>query len=70
MTLLERVQANAAKKAGLSVEEVRTKSPEAIRDHLTKKTGKKFSIISEFPSVGRGNVLRDGIVSSRQIDRM
>lgn len=69
MTLLEKVVANVAKKTGLTPDEIKKKSPEAMRDYLTKKTGKAFSVTTEFPSIGRGNVLRDGITSSRQINK-
>lgn len=69
MTLLEKVVASVSKKVGLTPEEIRSKSPEQIREHLTKKTGKPLTITTEFPHIGRGNVLRDGIVSSAQINR-
>lgn len=69
MTLLEKVVANVAKKTGLTPDEIKKKSPEAIRDYLTKKTGKSFTVTTEFPSIGRGNVLRDGITTSSQINR-
>lgn len=69
MTLRDKVVANAAKKAGLTTDQVRSMSPEKIRAHLTRKTGKPFTISTAFPFIGRGNVLRDGIVSSKEIDR-
>jgi len=69
MTLHERVVANAAAKAGLSPDQMKSMSPEAIRKHLTTRTGKTFTISSAFPYIGRGNVLRDGIITSKEIDR-
>jgi len=48
---------------------MKSMSPEAIRKHLTAKTGKPFTISTSFPFIGRGNVLRDGILSSKEIDR-
>jgi len=69
MNLQDRVVANAAKQTGLTPDQMKSMSPEAIRKHLTAKTGKPFTISTSFPFIGRGNVLRDGILSSKEIDR-
>lgn len=69
MTPLEKVVASISKKTGLSAAEIKCKSPEAIRNYITKNTGKPLTITTEFPHIGRGNVLRDGIVSSSRINR-
>jgi hypothetical protein len=69
MTPLEKVVANVSKRTGLSASEIKCKSPEAIRSYITKSTGKPLTITTEFPHIGRGNVLRDGIVSSSRINR-
>lgn len=54
---------------GLSSKEIKEKSPEEIKDYIKKKTGKSISFKSEFPVIGRGNVLRDGIITSKEIDK-
>lgn len=69
MTLLDKVVANVAKKTGLTAAEIKSKSPEEIREYFTRKTGKQFTITSEFPFIGRGNVLRDSIASSKRINK-
>ena len=70
MTLLEKVVQNVSRKTGLTPEEIKNKSPEDIRVHLTKRTGKPFTVTSAFPFIGRGNVLRDGIVSTAQLNKI
>lgn len=55
--------------SGLSPDDIKGLSPSSIRDHLTKKTGKKFRVLSMFPTIGRGNVLREGGVTSEQINK-
>ncbi|WP_028579427.1 hypothetical protein [Desulfogranum japonicum] len=69
MPLHEEVMAGIARKTGLSPEQIRKSSPEEIRAHLTKKTKKDFKITSAFPFIGRGNVLRDKLRSSKDINR-
>ncbi|MCQ2336372.1 MAG: hypothetical protein MJ010_04230 [Paludibacteraceae bacterium] len=55
--------------SGLSVAQIRSFTPEELRSHLENKNGKPFQYVSEFPVVGRGNVLRDGLYSREDIDR-
>lgn len=69
MPLHEKIMAGIARKTGLSVDEIKNTSPEKLKQHLTKKTGKPFKVISVFPFVGRGNVLREGLKSSAEINR-
>ena len=69
MKYYERVVSGAERKTGLSAAEIRTFSPERIRLFLEKKNGKKFRFVSEFPTIGRGNVLRDNIASRDDLDR-
>jgi hypothetical protein len=68
MTITERSERNAEAITGLPVDELRRMSPEEYREHCEKKTGKKLQIKSEFPFIGRGNVLRDGIISRDSLD--
>jgi hypothetical protein len=60
---------NIEKKTGMSIEDIKLKSPEQQRDFFSKKTGKPLEIITEFPFIGRGNVLRGGLVSSSKINK-
>lgn len=69
MTNRERLLANISRKTGLTVAQIQDMSPDAMRTYLTKKTHKPFKIISMFPLIGRGNVLRDGIVDTVTINK-
>jgi hypothetical protein len=72
--LQKRIEKNAESITGMSVNELRSISPEKFRHYCERKFGQPFSFISEFPLIGRGNVLRDGIISrcalNLEIDRM
>lgn len=70
----ERIEKNAEFITGMPINELREASPEEFRKYCEKKSGKRFEFVSEFPSIGRGNVLRDGIISrdalNEEIDRV
>lgn len=63
-----KVEKNAEKVTGLSLSEIKAISPEKFRIYLEKKNKKPFSFTSEFPVIGRGNVLRDSLITSRIIN--
>jgi hypothetical protein len=63
------VEKNAENLIGLSAETIRKYSPNELRLHLENKNKRKFSYTSEFPVIGRGNVLRDGIKTSEEINK-
>jgi len=67
--LNRKLLSSIAKKAGLTPEQIRSASPEELRTHLTKKTGKRFVVETKFPWIGRGNVLRDGLMDSGTINQ-
>lgn len=69
MPLNKKIMAGIARKAGLTENEVKNMSPEKLKQHLTKRTGKKFKITSVFPAIDRGNVLRDSLVGSAEINK-
>lgn len=69
MVLSKKLLTGIANKSNLSIDEIKNISPEDLRRHLTKKTRKDFKVISVFPIIGRGNVLRDGIRSSKEINK-
>jgi len=63
------VEKNVENLIGLSAETIRKYSPDELRLHLENKNKRKFSFTSEFPVIGRGNVLRDGIKTSEEINK-
>lgn len=69
MTTFDKLIKNIEKKTGMSIDEIKANSPEKHREYFTKKTGKPFKMTSEFPFIGRGNVLRDGLVGSDKINK-
>lgn len=56
-------------RVGLNVDDIRSYSPEKLRTFLEQRNKRKFSFKSEFPTIGRGNVLRDSLVTSNQLNR-
>ncbi len=57
------------KKVGLNIDEIRKMSPTDFSNFIKQKKNKKLSFFSEFPFIGRGNVLRKGIISSDEINK-
>jgi hypothetical protein len=65
----ETVEKNIESLIGLSANTIRKFSPSELRLHLENKNKHKFFFTTEFPVIGRGNVLRDGIKTSEEINR-
>jgi len=63
------IEKNVEKTVGLSVDEIRRYSPDELRRFLEEKNKKKFSFITEFPVIGHGNILRDSIITTEEINR-
>ena len=63
------VEKNVEDLVGLSAETIRKYSPNELRSHLENKNKRKFSFTTEFPIIGRGNVLRDNVKTSEEINR-
>ena len=57
------------KNVGFGLSEIKKLNPIEINSYLKKKSGNKINITSEFPFIGRGNVLRDGIISHDKINQ-
>ncbi|MBR7079506.1 MAG: hypothetical protein IKI40_03185 [Treponema sp.] len=53
---------------GLRLDQIKDYSPSKFREYLERKNNKKFSFLSAFPVIGRGNVLRDNLVTSIQLN--
>mgnify|MGYP000113762033 CR=1 FL=1 len=66
--LYSRVLKNTEKKVGLSIEKIREYSPSELRQYLEEKNKKELLFLSEFPNVGRGNILRDQPASRKLIN--
>jgi hypothetical protein len=50
------------------ISEIRDLNVEDLRKYLERKNSKTLVFKSEFQTVGRGNVLRDNIITSAQLD--
>jgi hypothetical protein len=53
---------------GLSIAQVRDMGVTELRAYLEKKNGTKQRIVSEYPVIGRGNILRDGLISTEKLN--
>ena len=63
------VEKNVESLIGLSAEIIRKFSPSELRLHLENKNKRKIFFTTEFPVIGRGNVLRDGIKTTEEINK-
>lgn len=64
-----KVEKYAERVTGLTLEQIKLISPEKFRSYLEKKNKKPFSFTSEFPVIGRGNVLRDSLITSSALNK-
>lgn len=62
------IEKKVVENTGLSLAQIKDYSPSKFREYLEKKNNKKFSFLSAFPVIGRGNVLRDNLISSSQLN--
>jgi hypothetical protein len=53
---------------GLPIDVLRQTPIEELRESAEHKLGRPFQIVSVFPWAGRGNVLRDRLVSREELD--
>lgn len=60
--------ARLTRKTGLSIEEVYEKTPYETREYFEKKNRTPFSYVSEYPTIGRGNILRDCLITREEIN--
>ena len=65
---------NISRKTNLTIEQIRNTPLDELRAFLKANNTNSLRVVSEYPAIGRGNVLRDGIVSgselNSEIDRM
>ncbi len=62
------IEKKVVEDTGLSLAQIKDFSPSKFREFLEKKNNKKFSFLSAFPVIGRGNILRDNLISSSQLN--
>ena len=68
MTQAEMVLEHAAATVGMSLSDLKNAEVSEIRRKIEEKHGKPLSFTSEFPIIGRGNVLRDRIMTTQHIN--
>ena len=68
MKLSRALENNIAAKAGLTIDQIRKMPIEDLRTHFELRRGGPLKFVSEFPAIGRGNVLRDGLISSEELN--
>ena len=64
----ENVIENIEAVTGLTRSQIKSFSPAELRSYVEKKGGRRLTFVSEFPFIGRGNVLRDNLMTSSQIN--
>ncbi len=55
MTISEKFHESIEARVGLSIEQIKSYSPEKLRSYLEKRNRKIFSFTVEFPIIGRKN---------------
>lgn len=68
-SVLRDLEVSVEKLTGKSVADLRQSSIEGYRRERESVLKQPMRIISKFPFIGRGNVLRDRIISRGQIDK-
>ena len=53
---------------GMSIEYIRNTPLDEIRASIERRLNKPLPIVSMFPWIGRGNVLRDRMISRKELD--
>jgi len=57
------------KHTGLGITKLRNMGIHEIRAHCEKKHQSPTRFVSEFPQIGRGNVLRDGLLDTETLNK-
>jgi hypothetical protein len=68
MQLSEAVLKSIEADLGKSIEEIRNQSLSEHRKEVEAKHGKPMSLSVNYPTIGRGNVLRDCVLSHEQVE--
>lgn len=67
---LARIEKTVERITGASAAELRRRSIDEQRGAVERHHGRPMQFVRRFPVIGRGNVLRDRIMSRAEIDRM
>ena len=67
---LARLERTVERITGTSAAELRRRSIDEQRETVERQHGRPMQFVRRFPLSGRGNVLRDRIMSRAEIDRM
>lgn len=62
------IESHLEKMTELTVNQIRDSSLEDFRAYLENRNKKKITFTSEFPSIGRGNILRDSLYNSEELN--
>ena len=62
------VEKSAQNSANLTLEQLKSFSPNKLHVHLSKLKNKIISFISEFPYIGRGNALREELIDTETLN--
>lgn len=57
------------KKIGMKIEEIRNIGPDEFKKIQSRKKNKNLTFSSEFPFIGRGNVLRNSLKTTDDINK-
>ena len=68
MSFLE-IERSIERLTGLSIARLRDMGVTELREYLEKKNGVKVRVVSEYPVIGRGNILCDGLISHEQLNQ-
>lgn len=67
-TTEEILQAAVETATGMTIAHIRSTPIDDLRREIEKKFGGPMKFVSEFPFIGRGNVLRDRLVARAQVE--
>ena len=63
-----KIEQSIERLTGLPITQIRNMGVTELRAYFEKKNGTRQRIVSEYPVVGRGNVLRDGLISTEELN--
>jgi hypothetical protein len=66
--LLNVVEQNVSSLMGLPIKEIKEMSASDIRHHIEQHKNAELAFVSDFPFIGRGNVLRDNLITTAELD--
>ncbi|MDR1292485.1 MAG: hypothetical protein LBJ91_03700 [Clostridiales Family XIII bacterium] len=67
-TAVNAMEKNVSSLMDMTLEEIKRMSPSEIRIHIEKSKNSKLTFVSAFPAIGRGNVLRENLATTEQLN--